>query len=89
MSDTSETGFRRFEQNLIDVIKESEIKIGYDEGSMQLFYPLMTLNHLLQTDLDEKQMMEYLDNYLYYLHKEGDHVIYHRFKKEDYEDFGF
>ncbi len=29
------------------------------------------------------------DKDLYCFHKEGEHIIYHRYNREDYEDFGF
>ncbi len=183
MENKQQVGFRRLESNLIDVIKESQIKLGYDYGSLQFFYPVVTLNHLLGTDLDSDKMQEYLDafdkyageklgkvehahrkdrfsfkvsadgvkyvheeidtpkflvelieltahhgctfdaifalfhkysddvicekmnngefdymvrfakdepdDYRYCFHEEGEHIIYHRFKKEDYDDFAF
>ncbi len=180
---SKETGFRRLEQNLADMVKESQIKLGYSYSVLQLFYPLSSLNHTLQTELSPEEMQTYLveaadymkprmgqlafsrkgtnftlivpaegvkyvheevptseflteliqttarhgctladaetlflrysehvvkktmdngefdlllyfedgepDDYLYCFRQEGEHVIYHRFQKEDYEEFGF
>ncbi|MDO4632958.1 MAG: DUF3877 family protein [Eubacteriales bacterium] len=178
-----EAGVRRLYRNLVDSVKESEIKLGYDYGALRLFYPLATLNHLLQMQVSAAEMQKVLeafagceketlgaleisaagerfsvlvpaegvkyvhehveaseflkelvsqtaahgcslekaeavfhrysdqvvckkmdhgefdevlyfadgkpDDYLYCLHEEGGHITYHRFDREDYQDFGF
>ncbi len=60
------TGFQRFEQNLMDVVKESQIKLGYAYSPMQLYYPLTSLNHTFQTELDEESMNRYLEEFRTY-----------------------
>ncbi len=67
MNDKKNTGFARLEQNLIDVIKESQIKLGYDYGALQFFYPLATLNHLLNVQLTEAEMLVYLEEFAQYV----------------------
>lgn len=48
--------FARLEQNIIDVIKEGQVKLGYRPEEVRLYYPLKSLNALLQTDCDREQM---------------------------------
>jgi len=38
------------EKNICDAIKEGQIKIGYDGGSVRLFYPIETIAELLGLD---------------------------------------
>ena len=52
--------YRRLETNLCDVIKEEQIKLGYAEETIRLYYPLSSLNRLLKTDFDVLQMQEAL-----------------------------
>lgn len=52
--------FTRLEKNICDVIKEEQIKLGYRKETIRLYYPLLSLNRFLHTDLDEKEMMEVL-----------------------------
>ena len=78
------------------------ISLGYEEPD-EMEYSLATL--MLNIVNDEKLNMEkttgtgfdYLvyfedgipDDYRYCLSLEGEHMIYHKFTPEDYEDFGF
>lgn len=48
--------FERLENNLIDVCLENQAKIGYTREKMRLYYPLSSLNHILQTTLDSQEM---------------------------------
>lgn len=43
-------------QNLIDVVKEGQQKLGYLEGPVRLNYPVDSLNRLLETDLDVENL---------------------------------
>ncbi len=175
--------FEKLEKNIIDSIEEQQLKLGYLEETVRLYYPLSSLNRFLDTDcgisdmrtilcefaddtreklggilvansgerfcigvppegaeyvhnnlnrngflaklirvvgthgctLDEvlqvfyeysdcvhvEQMangeFDYLvyfednqpDDYRYCISVEGEHVIYHRYTAEDYEEFGF
>lgn len=38
--------------NLIDIIKEEQAKLGYRKESIRLYYPLGSLKHLLKADAD-------------------------------------
>ncbi len=62
-----EKGFLRLKRNIMDVIKESQIKLGYEYGSMQLYYPLTTLNRMMKTELSEGQMEELLQQFVQYV----------------------
>ena len=48
--------FEPLRKNLIDVIKESQIKIGYSNTAVGLYYPLSSLNILLDTNYDMNEM---------------------------------
>lgn len=52
--------------NIIDVIKEEQIKLGYRKESIRLYYPLSSLNLLLGTEMNCEQMeiklKEYFDS---------------------------
>jgi arginyl-tRNA--protein-N-Asp/Glu arginylyltransferase len=173
----------KLEQNMADIIKEQQIKLGYRSEKVRLYYPMLSLERLLEVRCTAEEMREYLkefcnsvrekygdievsdqkerfcflipakgsdyihehreekeflsdfiqtvrkhgctleealhvfrqysdhlhiektehgefdylvyfedgvpDDFLYCLSVEGEHIIYHRFTKEDYEDFGF
>lgn len=44
-------------ENLMDIIKEAEIKIGYSEQPISLYYPLESLNRLLDTNFSAEEML--------------------------------
>jgi hypothetical protein len=44
--------FSKLEQNICDVIKEDQIKLGYQKEVIRLYYPISSLNHFLKADLD-------------------------------------
>ena len=52
--------FTKLEHNIVDMIKEQQVKLGYRSESVYLFYPLGSLNRLLQTDADEGRMVQLL-----------------------------
>lgn len=52
--------FSRLKNNIIDVIYENQIKLGYRSESMHLFYPLNSLNNFLDTSLDSEGMSNLL-----------------------------
>ena len=41
--------YQNLEQNIIDVIKEEPAKLGYRLEEIRLYYPLSSVNHLLNT----------------------------------------
>ena len=49
--------FEKLEKNLMDVILEEQAKLGFRREKIRLYYPLSTLNHLLDT-ADTAEEME-------------------------------
>lgn len=49
--------YSKLEKNIIDVLKEEQIKLGYRSETVRLYYPLQSLNRLLKTNhgIDEMQ----------------------------------
>ena len=50
-------GKERLEQNLIDQIKEAQLKLGFEEETMRLYYPVASLNLLLGTACETPKEM--------------------------------
>lgn len=48
--------FTKLRRNIIDVIKEEQIKLGYRKEAIRLYYPLQSLNRLLDAGLGEAEM---------------------------------
>lgn len=48
--------FSRLEKNICDVMKEEQIKLGYRKETVRLYYPLLSLNHYLNTNLNAEEM---------------------------------
>lgn len=55
--------FASLKKNLFDVIKESQIKLGYAKTSIGFYYPLESLNRLLNVALDEAGMSQVLQEF--------------------------
>ena len=51
------------EKNLIDFIYEQQVKLGYSESAVGLYYPLETLCRLLDVDTDAEGMMKCLADF--------------------------
>lgn len=56
--------FKELEENLIDVVKEFQAKIGYSKDPIYLYYPLESLNSLMDTDEDIAGMQEALSEFV-------------------------
>lgn len=56
--------FARLEKNIIDVITEEQLKLGYRSEIIRLFYPLKSLNRLLGTDSTIEKMQENLQQFV-------------------------
>ena len=52
--------FQSLEKNVTDVTKEQQIKLGYREEIVRLYYPLSSLNHFLGTNSDIEGMKQNL-----------------------------
>ena len=55
--------FSKLEQNIIDVIKEEQVKLGYRSETIRLYYPILSLNRLLGADYEVKQMTDILKSF--------------------------
>ncbi len=51
------------EQHIIDTIEEQQLKLGYLKETVRLYYPLSSLNRLMQTDVLAKEMLTYLNEF--------------------------
>lgn len=55
--------FRKLEKNIMDMILEEQLKLGYRRETIRLYYPLLTLNRLLDTANDTEQMHKTLNSF--------------------------
>lgn len=55
--------FSRLEQNLIDVIKEEQVKLGYRSETIRLYYPLQSLNRFLGSSYAIAEMGPVLEQF--------------------------
>ena len=51
---------KKLEQNMIDLLEEQQLKLGYMSGEVRLYYPLTSLNHFLETNCDAEEMQRVL-----------------------------
>lgn len=59
----SKESYKRLEQNITDMIKEEQIKLGYRSETVRLYYPLGSLNHFLKADCTVEQMCQELSGF--------------------------
>ena len=48
--DINRMNYMNLEKNICDAVKEGQIKIGYDEGPVRLYYPIESIGELLEID---------------------------------------
>lgn len=48
--------YEKLENNLIDLMKEQQLKLGFCKECVRFYYPLSSLNHILDTKLDVESM---------------------------------
>lgn len=56
------TGYAKLEKNLIDILKEQQMKLGYCDEEVRLYYPLSSLNHFFGTDDSAEAMLDRLQS---------------------------
>ena len=49
--------------NLIDIIKEEQAKLGFRKEEIRLYYPLISLNHFFEADDDVDEMQTRLEQF--------------------------
>lgn len=52
--------FSRLEKNIVDLIEEQQMKLGYLSETIRLYYPISSLNRLLGGEYTVDEMMEKL-----------------------------
>lgn len=55
--------YTALENNIIDVIKEEQIKLGYQSETIRLYYPMESINNLLETDYESAELSEVLERF--------------------------
>lgn len=70
--------FESLENNIIDVIKEEQIKLGYREETLRLYYPMESINNLLGAVLTIDKLSEVLYEFCIYLKDRFGDVEYYR-----------
>lgn len=55
--------YKEMKDNLVDIIKEEQAKLGYRKEIIRLYYPLGSLNHLLGSDTDVEGMKQLLSDF--------------------------
>lgn len=55
--------YQELENNIIEIIKEEQIKLGYQEETLRLYYPLSSLNQFIGAKADAEQMERLLEGF--------------------------
>ena len=63
MSLPYEPNFQALETNIIEIIKEEQIKLGYHSETIRLYYPMESINHILGTELGIDELSVVLDEF--------------------------
>ena len=72
-------GFKRLEKNLIDIIKEEQVKLGFRKEEIRLYYPLISLNHFFEANDDVDEMQTRLEQFPEEVKKKlGDICVTHK-----------
>ncbi len=58
--------FDKLEKNIIDVLKEYQVKLGYQKEKVRLYYPLGSLNHFFGTEENVAGMIGVLKEFCEY-----------------------
>lgn len=56
-------GFEKLENNIIDLIKEEQAKLGYRKEKIHLYYPLSSLNHFFESENSTDEMIARLQQF--------------------------
>lgn len=63
MNQTKIMDYTKLENNIIDVLKEEQVKLGYRSEAVRLYYPLQSLNRFLKTNHNISEMLEELKQF--------------------------
>lgn len=72
----TEPNFTALENNIIDVIKEEQIKLGYQSETIRLYYPLESINNLLRIDYQLTELPTVLDQFCEFVNPRLGKVTY-------------
>lgn len=67
MAIQKEPDFQALENNIIDVIKEEQIKLGYASETLRLYYPMESIINLLGIDYSFIELPSILDQFTGYV----------------------
>lgn len=70
--------FESLKNNIIDVIKEEQIKLGFREETIRLYYPMDSLNNLLGKDMSVDELLKVLKQFSQYVRELLGEVQYSR-----------
>lgn len=59
--------FLNLEKNIIDIVQEQQLKLGYRKEIIRLYYPLLSLNRLLDTNCDTNQMQAAMESFCFFV----------------------
>lgn len=59
--------YNSLETNIIDVIKEEQIKLGYQQETIRLYYPMESINNLLGVSLPMNELETVIENFCGYV----------------------
>lgn len=59
--------YEPLENNLIDIIKEEQAKLGYQKERIRLYYPLSSLNHFFHSECSVSEMRNCLKKFCNYV----------------------
>lgn len=68
--------FESLKNNIIEVIEEEQIKLGFREETIRLYYPMESLNHLLGAELSMNELLDALNRFCIYVKKYLGDVAY-------------
>ena len=60
-------GFERLKQHICDMILEQQLKLGYREETIRMYYLMPSLNRLLETHADVQSMRQLLQGFASYV----------------------
>ncbi|MFT4143564.1 MAG: DUF3877 family protein [Mobilitalea sp.] len=67
MSLLKQPDFMGLENNIMDVIKEEQIKLGYRDEKIRLYYPMESLKNYLGNELNKEELDKYLAEFREYV----------------------
>lgn len=76
MNIQDEPDFKTLESNIIEVIKEEQIKLGYKSETIRLYYPMESINNLLGKEYSMEQLQSELRRFCLFVEERLGKVEY-------------